>query len=33
VVANGDSNAVVGDVVVFHSSAPRQFFGTLSIDF
>lgn len=33
VVANGDSNAVAGDVVVFHSSAPRQFFGTLSVEF
>lgn len=33
VVANGDSNAVAGDVLVFHASAPRQFFGTLSVDF
>ncbi|MBV1686683.1 TonB-dependent receptor [Novosphingobium sp. G106] len=32
-VAGGDSNAVAGDVLVFHSSAPRQFFGTLSVDF
>ncbi|MEP9359469.1 TonB-dependent receptor [Sphingomonas sp. KR3-1] len=33
VVANGDSNAVAGDVLVFHASAPRQVFGTLSVGF
>ncbi|MBN9319720.1 MAG: TonB-dependent receptor [Caulobacterales bacterium] len=33
VVANGDSNAVARDVVVFHSSAPRQMFLTLSYEF
>ncbi|WEK46836.1 MAG: TonB-dependent receptor [Candidatus Andeanibacterium colombiense] len=33
VLANGDSNAVAGDVLVFHSSAPRQVFGTLSVSF
>ncbi|MBO9604173.1 MAG: TonB-dependent receptor [Novosphingobium sp.] len=33
VVANGDSNAVAGDVLVFHSSAPRQVFGTIGVSF
>ncbi len=33
VVANGDSNAIAGDVLVFHSSAPRQIFATLSYAF
>lgn len=33
VVANGDTNAVAGDVLVFHASAPRQVFGTVSVEF
>ncbi len=33
VVANGDSNAVAGDVLVFHASAPRQVFLTLGYGF
>jgi iron complex outermembrane receptor protein len=33
VTANGDSNAVAGDVLVFHTSAPRQAFLTLSYGF
>ncbi len=33
VIANGDSNAIAGDVLVFHSSAPRQVIGTFSVSF
>lgn len=33
VTANGDSNAVAGDVLVFHASAPRQAFVTLGAKF
>ena len=33
VVANGDSNAVAGDVLVFHASAPRQIFATVGFGF
>ena len=33
ILANGDANAVAGNVAIFHSSAPRQVFATLSFDF
>ncbi len=33
VVANGDTNTVAGDVLVFHTSAPRQVFLTLGYSF
>src|SRR5262249_37737636 len=33
ILANGDTNTVAGDVIVFHTSAPRQFFATLSYAF
>jgi iron complex outermembrane receptor protein len=33
ITANGDSNAVAGDVLVFHTSAPRQVFVTLGYGF
>jgi iron complex outermembrane receptor protein len=33
VIANGDNNAVAGDIIVFHASAPRQVFATVGFEF
>jgi len=33
ILANGDTNTVAGDFQVFHASAPRQVFGTISFNF